>query len=435
MSISPKAPHAPSAANTETKSEFEFDFIEPLDTNFALEMDLEPIEGESAEPLQELQLPMTHWTKALFDLDDAPVFPDMSEDLLSLGELLSDTQLVPGNSERTLLTDFSPIMSASPDTRLKMSIHDNHKTSDALNVVASIRKSRPKKPSSASYVLGARKSSNKKSSDVKTETEKRVGPEHGSKETEQHLQKHRITMRANRERINRKFTDLSDVLCACVWGTKNVRPMRNKSQVLDRAMELYPEMRARCALLRAELLLSTENNASVTTLLAATRPVQAAGEMLAHLLLGSQSWKAAEVWMRAIKELELVSAFASAQNVPTTKSKLHSFSAFAHQSKVRNSIVERSAALPMSLWVPDLRKIANSVTQADRATVAGISTAMYIPLAHGTDGLATAVLVMYHADDVLMAYPGGVRPFKLEDIANADELAAVIKLNNRPNKK
>lgn len=241
---------------------------------------------------------------------------------------------------------------------------------------------------------------------------------------------HNEMMRANRERANRKFADLEALLRTCARDSPRARPMRNKMQVLDRAMAQYPAMRARRAALRAALLLGAARDAGAAALLTASRTP---ADTLARLLLGAQSWKGAEVWARAPNgTFTLASALTSAQNMLATTRALYAFSARARRERTRDALVERAARLPASLWVPDLRVCGRRVPRAASAERAHVSTALYVPLAHGADGVAAAVLVLYHADDELVSHPpAGVRPFDADEVARVDDLAAAVRQTAR----
>lgn len=246
-----------------------------------------------------------------------------------------------------------------------------------------------------------------------------------SRDAEARRLQHNEMMRANRERANNKFRDLEQLLRDCAPPSLRSRPMRNKMQVLDRAMTQYPAMRAQRAARRAALLLGAERDTAACSMLADVRSPVAAAHTLARLLLGAQRWSAAEIWASPpARQLSLVSALAASHNAPPAARALHAFSArTAHQP---DALVERAARLYTSVWVPDLCSRARRYRRANDAARAAISTALYVPIAHAADGKAAVVLVLYHADDDSCSNGTVPRVFDADQLARVDELAAAV---------
>lgn len=233
---------------------------------------------------------------------------------------------------------------------------------------------------------------------------------------------HNQMMRENRERANRKFCALERLLENCSLGDMTSAPpaMRNKMQVLDRAMAQYPAMCARRARLRAELLLSEYPKVQTPPATQITTP-----DVLARILLASQRWKAAEIWAGEHPNLplRLHSALLGSSNTLDTGTRLRTFCAARATAAERGTpdpLVARAAAMQANMWVPDLRAIEGTNNPAlkhrRQASKYGVSTALYVPLKDG-------VLVLFHVDDELLQFEAGVRPYDAEELGKVDELA------------
>lgn len=243
----------------------------------------------------------------------------------------------------------------------------------------------------------------------------------GRSQAEAKRLQHNQTMRENREKANKKFGALQALLerysPGDLMGTQ-LPQMRNKMQVLDRAMAQYPSMCARRARLRAELILSASQPQSVPQI---TTP-----DMLARILLASQRWKAAEIWRyqgtHPHRTLGLHTALLGANNTLDTANRLRAFCAErVHATTATpDPLVVHAAAIQANIWVPDLRTTESTTeptqTRAEQCTKYGVSTAVYVPLKDG-------VLVLFHADDELLQFEEGVRPYEPDELGKIDELA------------
>ena len=227
-------------------------------------------------------------------------------------------------------------------------------------------------------------------------------------DSEAKRKRHNQMMRENRERTNKKFAALEALLqrCACA-NVACSRPMRNKMQVLDRAMAQYPAMRARRALLRAQLVLAepkTELNMPGAT-----------ADTLARLLLAAQGWKAAEIWNG--QGTQLMSALVAPKNMWATANRIRGF--VGGVVGMEDSMVEKARRIGSPLWIPDLRTTKSK--RAEMARRARVSTALYVPLNE-------AVIVLYHADDELLSLHGGVRRYDADALARVEQLAKALHL-------
>jgi len=189
--------------------------------------------------------------------------------------------------------------------------------------------------------------------------------------------------------------------------------MRNKMQVLDRAMAQYPAMRSRRALLRAQLVLAQQSAvAKVSQVGSPAQPV----DTLARLLLACEGWKLAEVWRNG----RLVSALLSARNMLATANSLREFASTGIARS--DGLVRRAELTGGNVWIPDLRACTKKHnTRMKAAERTGVSTAFYIPL-------KDSVLVLYHADDELFSLAPTVRPYSAETIGRVDELVDMLHL-------
>lgn len=236
---------------------------------------------------------------------------------------------------------------------------------------------------------------------------------------------HNQMMRDNRERLSRKFAELKSVLRECESPVKCLLPMRNKMEILDRAITQYSAMRAHRAQLRASLVLGNDNDSVATSLLASARSLKSSAELLARLLMGVSAWGAAEVWMRSENRFEISSAFLSSSNNMTTAQSVRLFSARARKTGLKDPLVESAAKLGASIWVPDLRTSANFYTRTAQAEKSCISTTLYVPVVPTSETVTSAVLALYHICDDVKS--GRVRVFDANEIARVDNLAGAIR--------
>ena len=178
-------------------------------------------------------------------------------------------------------------------------------------------------------------------------------------------------------------------------------------QVLDRAMAQYPAMRARRALLRAQLVLAepkTELNMPGAT-----------ADTLARLLLAAQGWKAAEIW--DLEGTQLMSALVAPKNMWATANRIRGF--VGSVVGATDGMVQKARRIGAPLWIPDLRTTKSR--RAEMARRARVSTALYVPLNE-------AVIVLYHADDELLTLNGAVRRYDADALARVEQLAKALHL-------
>lgn len=239
-------------------------------------------------------------------------------------------------------------------------------------------------------------------------------------------QKHNDMMRENRGRENSKFNELKAVLNECAPHALSDLSMPNKIQILDCATTQYSAMLARRAALRTAVLLGPERDATAHALLATARTLQDAVETLARILLGAQGWSAAELWMRGKdNHFEMVRGLVSAKNAAHITNSVQKF-ATKGKKGMGDILVQCAARLHNSVWIPNLRACSRT-WRADCAKVAGVSTAIYVPIRIGNDDVCEVVLVLYDASEDEDMF----RQFDADDVARIDELASAVLWNTR----
>lgn len=420
----------------------------PMDFQLALTMDCDTEANEDAGSaaivhnsvlsLPELSLPETKWSNNLEPIENNPADNEFLTESLRPSDLdfLQELPVTPSEEEpetpyspkpntpvlRNSHYDLSPLQPfATPEPRAKPLWNPATDTmsSEVYSPVSREEGSRSSKAAHKHQV-----------SHTPLQTYTRPPRTGSAGDSDERRVRHSQMMRATRERVNKKFTELNSVLHSCLRNTTSESPPRNKMQVLDSALTQYTEMRADRATLRAALLLGATRDVAGSAVLAGFDSLRAAADTLARLLLGAQAWTAAEVWMRKAGRFVLDAGLAAAHSTPTVVRRLRSFSARALRSGTLDALVERAARLAVSTWVPDVRTCERSL-RAVCAERAGVSTALYIPLAPSGDGVAEAVLVLYHANGEEEQRCGGVRMFDVDKIARVDELAAAVRCGTR----
>lgn len=245
-------------------------------------------------------------------------------------------------------------------------------------------------------------------------------------------QKHNAMMRENRGRFNLKFREISTLLelLAAPAGKENAKPMKNKIQILERAMLQYAGMESERAKCKSELLFADDGRdiGIEREVLAAAAGPKEACQVIVRALCAGRNWKYGEVWTEARDGGDgfvLEAAYVSPRNMPATRSKLE-----VHARSLRSAGTSTSCAaflrqverLRHAVWVAD----AGQRQDGGERAAAGVSTLMAMPVLAGQD---VAVVVVMHADDELLAFPGGVRPYERESLRRVTELAKAVQEN------
>lgn len=249
---------------------------------------------------------------------------------------------------------------------------------------------------------------------------------------------HNKMMRDNRERSNRKFAELEYLLEKLQDPGLEDRPMRNKIQVLERAMLQYATMEAHRAAMKNELLFSTTPTDNVRSelveVMATASTLLDACDLAIRNMCGTLDWKYGEVWTRNPEQLGLSgefvlsSAFVSPKNMPESRGQLRHFSRRG-RSRQMDSLLQRVAQLGNAVWVPDITIADSASSRSREAQEAGLSTVLAAPLtieAGLASGQPDAILVLMHADDELLSHIGGVRPYDSESICKLDDLISAV---------
>lgn len=267
---------------------------------------------------------------------------------------------------------------------------------------------------------------------------KETGGRRRSQGEESSRQRHNAMMRENRGRFNLKFRELTALLerlsvpSGKENGAPNAKPMKNKIQILERAMLQYAGMESERAKCKSQLLFaddaSRKGSERERDVLASGGGGKEACEMVVRALCAGHNWKYGEVWSVATgaagdaSAFTLQSAYVSPRNMPATRARLE-----AHARGLRAAGGAAGIAgflcgvsrLRHAVWVPD----AGSRRDGAGRKAAGVTTALAVRVSAAKE---TAVLVVMHADDELLSFPGGVRPYDREAVERVTELAGAV---------
>lgn len=246
-------------------------------------------------------------------------------------------------------------------------------------------------------------------------------------------QRRNALMRDNRGRFKVKFAELTTLLerlsaAAGRESTSAMKPMKNNLQVLERAMVQYAQLETERARCKSELLFAGGARQGGWQAPQRRREMlEAAGgegemcEMVVRTLCARQGWKYGEVWAGESEGkdgLGLQAAFVSAGNTAATRARLE-----GHARRVRKAGggggLRQAMRLRHATWVADVGKGEGG----EERTAAGLSTSLAVGVR--TRG-ADRVVVVMHADDEMLAFPGGVRPYDAESVRVVTEMARAV---------
>lgn len=263
-------------------------------------------------------------------------------------------------------------------------------------------------------------------------------------------ERHNAMMRDNRGRFNDKFRELTALLTALsshlvLAGKENSldigvvlhhhqKPMKNKIQVLERAMHTYAAMeseRAQCkdALLYAPAGANGATTAHTTDIagfrdtLAATGAPKEACQAVVRSLCAAGAWKYGEVWVNDGDGtcFKLENAFVAPRNMPATRARL-----VAHARRMRGGegacceqMLRRVVKLRHAVWISDVGKRGDGRERREAGISTGVATSVVA-------GGAERVVVVMHADDELLAFAGGVRPYDAKSVGKITEMGKIV---------
>lgn len=252
-------------------------------------------------------------------------------------------------------------------------------------------------------------------------------------------QRHNEMMRQNRGRFNKKFKELTELLDALKTSAVEDKPMKNKIQILDRAMYQYALMESQRAAFKNELLFSPPIHSTphhhVETM-AGAPTLQDACQIIVRNMCASQDWKYGEVWTRncsdTISESDLnmftlSSAFVSPKNMPTTRRALNEFAKKGKKDNMDPFLI-RLARFKHAIWISDISTKQHGSKRAQEAVAAGVTTVLMIPIVVNSplSCRPDAIVVLMHADDDLFSFPGRVRTFHSESVCRLTTLTSAV---------
>lgn len=251
--------------------------------------------------------------------------------------------------------------------------------------------------------------------------------------------RHNEMMRQNRGRFNKKFKELTHLLESLKTPAVEDKPMKNKIQILERAMYQYAHMESQRATFKNELLFSPPIHSIPShhvEIMASAPTLQDACQIVIRNMCASHDWKYGEIWTRNFSDtmtkldlnvFKLSSAFVSPKNMPTTRRALNDL---AKKGKKNNMdpLLTRLVRFKHAIWISDISTKEHSSKRAQEAVAAGVTTMLMIPIT--VNPLLSchpdAIVVLMHADDDLLSFPGGVRTFHSESVCRLTALTSAV---------
>lgn len=241
-----------------------------------------------------------------------------------------------------------------------------------------------------------------------------------SKPDDSSRRRHNQMMRENRGRFNHKFQMLVSLLEELSTHEADKKPLKNKIQILDRAMLEFARLqqtraRAKHRLLFAPGRKEAVNQVDMEVLMAG------GGSMAVRELCAACEWKYGEVWEKGDAGMWLMAgAFVGPNNMPETRRRLMEFGKRGG-AKGLDKWLQRMAGFGSAVWVPDVGNVEGGGDRVREMVQIGITTTMVVPV--GKD----MVWVILHAEDELGGgWDGGVRPYDAESLKRANELARAM---------
>lgn len=231
-------------------------------------------------------------------------------------------------------------------------------------------------------------------------------------------------MRENRGRFNAKFRQLTALLESLKTPKGQKGPMKNKIQILERAMFQYAHMESLRASYKHQLLFPERNEVQKGFSFEGTGVTEACQLVVRNLCAG-HGWKYGEVWGREQTGFELEGAFISPNNMPATRVKLQRFARTGAADGVDPFLLKLSL-FKHAIWISDLGKKGAVSRRARHAVEAGVTTMLAIPVCVHSSKQAEVIVIVMHADDELLPSPGRVRSFDVESVCRLTEWRAAV---------
>eukprot|EP00177_Eucheuma_denticulatum_P004898 GFKZ01008899.1.p1 GENE.GFKZ01008899.1~~GFKZ01008899.1.p1 ORF type:complete len:433 (-),score=46.21 GFKZ01008899.1:639-1937(-) len=253
-------------------------------------------------------------------------------------------------------------------------------------------------------------------------------------------QRHNQMMRENRGRFNKKFKELTDLLESLKSPDSEDKPMKNKIQILERAMYQYALMESQRASFKNELLFSAPVQQPVPShemdVMASAPTLQDACDIVVRNMCASMNWKYGEVWTRSYSEastashsnvFSLSSAFVSPKNMPATRRALQDFAKKGRVDKI-DPLLLRLTRFKHAIWISDLTTKQTSSKRAQQAVSAGVSTMLLTPVTVNPiqSNRPDAIIVLMHVDDELLKFPGRMRPYDPQSVCRLTDLTSAV---------
>lgn len=254
-------------------------------------------------------------------------------------------------------------------------------------------------------------------------------------------ERHNQMMRENRYRFNNKFKELTLLLDSFKEPAVHYKPMKNKIQILERAIYQYARMQTRRARFESELMFSPEHpdngNPDFLRFFLTVPSLRDACNLALQNMCGTMDWKYAEAWIRPPQQharvessaelYELAAAVVSKNNMPDTRRLLEQFSEKAKPASMDPYLLKLSQHRH-AVWIPDLRAKTTQSARAGDAKEAGITTMVTVPIFLGNDALPDAIITLMHVNDELLSYAKDERPYDSPTMTRLlDLVTAVVK--------
>lgn len=252
-------------------------------------------------------------------------------------------------------------------------------------------------------------------------------------------QRHNEMMRQNRGRFNKKFKELTDLLESLKTPAVEDKPMKNKIQILERAMYQYALMESQRAVFKNELLFSPPVHSipsHFVDIMATAPTLHDACQIVVRNMCASHHWKYGEVWTRSYSNttnqshsnlFALSSAFVSPKNMPSTRQALYHF---AKKGKLNNidSLFVRLARFKHAIWISDVSTKQHVSKRAQEAVAAGVTTMLIVPITVNqlSSGRPDAIIVLMHADDDLLSFSERLRTFDSDSVCRLNALSSAV---------
>lgn len=258
---------------------------------------------------------------------------------------------------------------------------------------------------------------------------------------EESRQRHNQMMRENRSRFNNKFKELTDLLDIFKEPGCDYKPMKNKIQILERAIYQYAQMEAKHDRYHKELMFSPDNPDHVPSeylsVFAAVPALTDACDLLMQYMCSMHAWKYGEAWILKPTDhhshsadssaYQLSSVFVAKNNMPDTRQALQQYAQNSSTHRIDQFILSQ-AFQDHPIWIPNLTAKHTTNLRTEHAKDAKLGTTLVIPIrikqASGTH--PDAVLTLMHVNDDLLSYQNDVRPYDSVSITTALDLVAAV---------